>query len=63
MGSGISVRLNYVSILSGATSGNESEDTIIPFEDRSWDCEIKLRRNRASEADQRDYPGKRLELR
>jgi len=58
VGSGISARLNYVFVTADNASGNESEDTTIPFEDRSWDCEIKMRRNRASEADQRDYPGK-----
>jgi hypothetical protein len=47
-----------VSSTSGNASGNGFEDTFIPAEYRTWECEIKLRRNRASEADQRDCPGK-----
>src|SRR5215813_5424847 len=48
---------------SGNASGNESDDTTIPPENLFWDCAIILRRYRASEADQRDYPGKHLEQR
>ncbi len=47
-----------VLLATGNASGNESEIITIPTESQPWACEIKLRRNRASEADQRDYPGK-----
>jgi hypothetical protein len=39
-------------------SGNEFEEITIRTESQPWVCEIILPRNHASEADQRDYPGK-----
>jgi hypothetical protein len=59
MGSGVSARLN---LTSGNASGNESEKITIPTESQPWACEIKLHRNHASEADQRDYPGMCVKL-
>jgi hypothetical protein len=59
MGSGVSARLN---LASGNASGNESEKITIPTESQPWACEIKLHRNHASEADQRDYPNMRIKL-
>ena len=45
-------------LASGDAHGNEFEEITIPSESQPWNCEIKLRRNRASEAYQRDYSGK-----
>ena len=44
-------------LASGDASGNEFEEITIRTESQPLACEIILRWNRASEANQRDYPG------